>query len=60
LKGSQTFHLQTLFLTTMEKPNYKPTYKLFIDGRYQYLTEKEFVEYEKEFMKQFEFKKIKF
>ena len=46
----------------MEKPNYKPTYKCWIDelGRYQYLTEEEFLEYDKEFMKQFEFKRIKF
>ena len=37
----------------------KQTFKVFIDNKYQYLTEEEFLKYEKEFLKQFEFKKTK-
>ena len=51
------FQLKTYLIKTMNQK--KQTFKVFIDNKYQYLTEEEFLKYEKEFLKQFEFKKIK-
>ena len=50
------FQLKTYLIKTMNQK--KQTFKVFIDNKYQYLTEEEFLKYEKEFLKQFEFKKI--